>query len=587
MLTASLMLFDAREHPGDSSPLRAEVCVIGSGAAGTTVALELVRSGVDVVLLEGGGLKVEPAAQDTYAGLLVDGTAHDPLELVRQKRLGGTTWQWGGRCMPLDAIDFDFRSWIPHSGWPIDRDELLPYYTRAHSYCDLGAFDYDARSALPSAATFVVGDEESTLTDTKLWRWSPPVKFGRRFRRILAGNSRVRVFHHANVVRLERDVLSGRAVRAVATAGPGRELQVDALAFVLAVGGLESARLLLASNEQTPAGIGNEYDQVGRYYMTHPVAEVGRVTFHHPERLAAGQFLRTRDDVYCRRIIALTESAQRQLEVRNMAVALWYPDPRDPTHGDALLSAFALVRATMARSMLDWKSTGVHRRYGEIVDIPAHIRNVGRDLSLVTRYGSTWVRRRWIAHRALPSFMVSTTRVPMRFRFDAEQSPEPQNRVTLGRERDRLGVPRLELRYRVGQDDRESMFRCLAAIRDELARLGVANVAVPMQEVFSELPFGDGTHQMGVTRMSNSPREGAVDPCCRVHGARNLWVASSAVFPTSGVAGPTLTIVALALRIADAVRREVRPAAGQTKQPRASRSAAPRSDQSKREAQAE
>lgn len=552
------MLIDARRHAGPLA-VGAQVCIIGSGAAGTTAAIELMTAGFDVVVLEGGGIRAEPAAQDTYRGSLLDEAIHDPLHLVRQKRLGGTTWQWGGRCMPLDPIDFDVRAWVPRSGWPFDRDDLLPYYRRAHVYCDLGSFDYDARTAVASATPFVGAGEESTVTDTKLWRWSPPVKFGRRFRRVLARAPRLRVFHHANVVRLDRDTSSGRVVRAVAAVGPGRELHVEALAFVLAVGGLESARLLLTSNVQSSSGIGNEYDQVGRYYMTHPVAELGEVTFNDPERLRAGYFLRTRDGVYCRRMITMSESAQRRLALRNMAVALWYPDPRDPVHGDPLLSAFALVRAAMARFTLDWKSAGVHRRYEEIIDAPTHLRNVAHGLPLVARYGATWARRRWMSRRAVPSFMVSTAHIPMRFRLDAEQSPDPENRVTLGRARDHLGVPRLELRYRVGREDRESIYRSLNAIRDELHRLGVAKVKLPTQAAIDDLPFGDGTHQMGLTRMAVSPRAGVVDRGCRLHGARNVWVASSAVFPTSGVAGPTLTIVALAIRVADAITAELHP----------------------------
>ena len=552
------MLTDARDsRPGDV--VRAEVCVVGSGAAGITLALELVEAGVDVVVLEGGGIRLEPDAQDTYRGRLRPGTVHDSLDLVRQKRLGGTTWQWGGRCAPLQPIDFEARPWLTGSGWPIGLDDLLPFYGQAHRYCDLGEFAYGAAEALDGPEPFVAAGPPGEVDDGRIWRWSPPVKFGRRYRRALTGAAAARVIYHANVVGLERDALSGRIERAVVAAAPGRHFTVEAHVFVLAAGGLECARLLLASNQQTPAGLGNEHDLVGRFYMTHPVAETGQVTFAQPERAAAGGFRKTRDGVYCRRMVQLTEAAQRRMEVRNLAVALWYPDPLDPVHGDGLLSAFALVRAGMARARVDWKSAGVHARYGGIVDVPAHVRNLAGDLPRVGRYGATWARKRWLARRALPSFMVDGGTGPMRLRFDAEQSPEPENRVLLTREQDAYGVPRLELRHRVSADDRASIVRSLGAIAAELRRSGVAEVTTPSEEDgLADVTFGDGTHQMGLTRMADSPRLGVVDRDCRVHGAANLYVVSSSVFPTSGAVGPTLTIVALAVRAAGHIATELR-----------------------------
>lgn len=551
------MLIDARSLPA-GEPVRAPVCVVGSGAAGITLAMELVEQGVDVVVLEGGGLRLEREAQDTYRGHLEDGTVHDALELVRQKRLGGTTGQWGGRCAPLQPIDFEARPWIPGSGWPIGLDDLLPHYRQAHHYCDLGRYEYSASDALDPVEPFVTAEGAAELSDDGLWRWSPPVKFGRRFRRALAEAPGAQVIHHANVVGLEREPGSGRIVRAVAASAPGRELPVEADVFVLAAGGLECARLLLASNRETPAGIGNEHDLVGRCYMTHPVAEVGEVRFASGERAAAGGFRRTVDGVYCRRMIRLDDDVQRRAGLRNLAAALWFPDPRDPVHGDGLLSAFALVRAGLARGRLDWKSAGVHARYRHILDVPAHVRNVARDLPEVARYGATWVGRRWLSPRALPSFMTGLGAGPVRLRFDAEQSPEPENRVTLTRDLDAFGVPRLALHYRVSDDDRASIVRSLRLIATEFERLGTGRMLVPDDERLADITFGDGTHQMGLTRMAASPRVGVVDRDCRVHGTANLFVASSSVFPTSGAVGPTLSVVALAVRLAATVAKELR-----------------------------
>jgi choline dehydrogenase-like flavoprotein len=546
------VILDGRQvEPGEA--LRADVCVIGSGAAGITAALELARAGLEVVLLEAGGRRAERDAQDPGRGLLEDGTDHDRLELVRQRRLGGTTAQWGGRCAPLQPIDFEARDWVAGSGWPISYETLLPFYERAHAYCDLGRFEYAGAQALPGAPPLAGAEAGSGLEDDRLWRWSPPVNFWRRYRGELEAAPGLRLVHHANVLRLERGPVSGSVERAVVGSAPGRGFEVGARAFVVAAGGLESARLLLVSE------LGNEHDLVGRFYMTHPVAEVGRVELADPAAAgAAGGFLTTRDGVYCRRMLRLGDAMQREHRLLNLAAALWYPEPGDPKHSDALLSTFALVRAAMARGRVDWKSTGIHSRYGQIEDVPRHLSNVARGLPAVGGYGAIWARRRWLSRRTLPSFMTSPRSGVMRLRFDAEQSPDPANRVTLSPERDAYGVPRLSLAYRVSAGDRESIGRSLALIGAGLEKVGVGRTELPAAEqTVADVPLGDGTHQLGVTRMAHDPGHGVVDRDCRVFGAGNLFVASSSVFPTAGAVGPTLTIVALAIRIADLAAREL------------------------------
>jgi len=539
--------------------LETDICIVGSGAAGITTAMELARSGWDVMVLEAGGTRAEQDLQDPCRGVLEPGTDHDPLDLVRQRRLGGTTNQWGGRCAPLQRLDFEHRSWLPGSGWPIGLDQLRPFYERAHAYCQLGLFEYTADQALPGADPFISGSRHTLLEDSELWRWSPPVNFWRRYKGALDDAPNVRVIYHAYVTRLDRDPVGGAVERAVVSASPGRGFEVAAKVFVVAAGGLESARLLLASNAQTQAGLGNEHDLVGRFYMTHPVAEVGQLELTDPGAMsAAGGFQLTRDSIYCRRMIRLRDAVHQDHDLLNLAGALWYPEPGDPGHEDPLLSTFALVRAGMARTRLDWKSAGVHKRYESIEDVPGHLANVARGLPSVGGYAAMWARRRWLAQRALPSFMPDPGTGPMRLRFDAEQSPEADNRVTLSRERDAYGVPRLTVGYRVSSSDRDSIKRALTVLGLEIERLGAAQVDFPTETTdLDEVELGDGTHQLGLTRMGDTPRRGVVDRGLRVHGAENLRVVSSSVFPTSGAVGPTLTIVALAIRAAQDIAGEL------------------------------
>jgi choline dehydrogenase-like flavoprotein len=553
------VLIDARElAPG--AQISADICVIGTGAAGTPLALELTKAGYDVALLEAGGKRTEPEAQQTlHAGAGGSGS-HDPLEMVRQKRLGGTTMQWGGRCTPLDEVDFESRPHIAHSGWPISRADLDPFYQRAHDYLDLGAFEYALSEACADTAT-IFADKPGTsavIDDDRVWRWGPPVKMGRRYLPDLTASTRIRLYLHANVVELIQEA-GRREVQSVKVASrPGRYFHVRARAFVVAAGGLESARLLLTSTENQPEGLGSSSDWLGRGYTTHPVAELGYLQLNDPGRGRVADFVDSRDGVYCRRQLAIRSDVQRREGLINVGFALWYPDPMNPEHGDGLLSAFALARNAMTRSQLNWKARGTQRRFREVGSMRKHLSNVAGDLPRLTRYGGYWVRRRYLSKRALPSFLTLPRSGGYRLRFDAEQTPDRDNRVQRSNERDAFGVPRLALHFRVSTDDRLAMHRSLELLGEEFARLGVGTLMLPpASQLAEEQVFEDGTHQMGLTRMSSSPASGVVDRDLRLWDAPNVFVASSAVFPTSGACGPTLTITALAIRLADHLSAEL------------------------------
>ncbi len=534
----------------------ATVCVIGSGPAGATVAEELAARGVDVIVLEGGGRRFSRHHDDTYRGLVDQG--HDALETVRQKRLGGTSAVWGGRCAPLDDIDLAVREWIPGSGWPITSAELRPYYERAQRHLDAGYCEYSAADSWPTEGG--PGDSSKTLDWDRLWRWSPPTTYAGRMT-ALAHAANVRVLVEATVVRLDRDPISGAIVGAVVAPRPGVEIDVRAQVYVLAAGGLESARILLASDTQTPTGIGNDYDQVGRNYMTHPVGEVGTVVLHDAGRGLGLGYAKTRDGVYARRMLALTPDVQRRHGLGNLKAALWFADPMDPVHGDGLLSTFSLTYYALARARLGFKAAGTHVAFAGTAGLGRHVGNVATEWRRVGRFAASWAWPRLTGRRILPSFMPLDT-AWCRLRFDAEQSPNPANRVTLARERDALGQRRLHVAYTVSAEDRTRIRTSMILIGQEFERAGLGAVALDDVGTIDHRPFTDGTHQMGLLAMSHTPRTGVVDPDCRVHGCANLYVASSAVFPTGGAVGPTLTIVALACRIADRVGVSVRTSSG-------------------------
>jgi choline dehydrogenase-like flavoprotein len=316
--------------------------------------------------------------------------------------------------------------------------------------------------------------------------------------------------------------------------------------------------LLLSSRSTQEGGLGSSSGWLGRGYTTHPVAEVGYLQLADPARGRTADFVDSRDGVYCRRQLVLRPEVQAREGLVNVGYALWYPDPMNPEHGDGLLSAFALARNALTRSGLNWKARGVQRRFNNVSHFREHMTNLGHDLPRVSKYSAYWIRRRYLAKRALPSFLTLPKSGGYRLRFDAEQTPDRANGVELSKELDAFGVPRLAMHFKVSESDRLSYYRSLEVLRDEFASRGVGDLKLPPKEQLTEVQqFADGTHQMGLTRMSSTPQDGVVDRDCRLWDAPNVFVVSGAVFATAGTCGPTLTIAALSLRLADRLKVEL------------------------------
>ena len=536
------MILDARDLPQGTS-LRADVVIAGSGPAGASIALELAHTGLDILVLEGGALGVEPEARDTLKAAAAS-QQREPLDKMRDKRLGGTSHQWGGRTFPFDALDFEARPGVNAERWPVERVALEHYYRRAALRLEIGAYEYTAEKAIPGASRHLLGERSDVVDDEAVWRFGPPVKFGDVLKRELADSPNVRIVHHANVLRVEQG--ANGEVRALEFASaPGVIHRAEGREYVLALGGLETARTLLYSE------VGNEYDQVGRNFMTHPIAVVGEVTLSRPEKAKnTAEYVRSHDDVWVRRLLALREDVRRRDDLLNMGVAIWYRDARDPSHGDALLSSFALARKALTR-IGGFKGTGMHRRYAESGDTTAHLRNVVKGSPALVPFAFRWGRDRWISERTVPAFARLSARGEYALRFDAEQSGDPDNRVTLSDETDDFGVPRLSVRNVVSVEDRLNYLRSLNLLADELEATGFASVRRPTEDEILAEPMIDSTHQMGLVRMGEAPEQSVCDENLRVWSSSNLYLATSGAFPTAGQAGPTLTIVAFAIRLAD------------------------------------
>jgi choline dehydrogenase-like flavoprotein len=500
-----------------------DLCIAGAGAAGIALALAFRGRPARVVVLESGGFDFEQEVQDLCRGRSVGQTYWD-LDATRVRQFGGSTNHWGGMSAPLDARDFLPRSWVPHSGWPIRRTDLEPFYPAAHEILDLGPGGYDPAVLEPAGGLLPLAPDQLV---PRVFRFSsPPTWLGQKYRSELEAATGVEIWLHANLVDVELGA-DGRAAAFVVSDLAGKRARVRARQFVLALGGIENARLLLNCDRQIAGGIGNQHDLVGRFFMDHLGVSAGRVLLiqedweaayqlgHHPQ--AGGHAVQ--------HALAPSDALQRSAAILNSAAAfggVTYERPRSEGYG----------------ALHDIKEGVRERRLPD--DFGANLWRVVTDLDGVAR--GLWER------------FDPTTYLVM----ESEQAPNPDSRVRLDREEDALGLRRVVLDWRLSEIDHRTLRVTAATIAAELGRLGVARVQLGEWLLRDELTWPDGltasNHHLGTTRMADDPRRGVVDREGRVFGCANLYVAGSSVFPTGGFANPTVNLVALTLRLAEHLR---------------------------------
>lgn len=542
------MIRDARE--GDGGSLQTRCCIIGSGPAGLALAADLDRHGVDTLVLESGGDAFDPAPQELAAATVVGDPFIDP-RLMRHHQVGGNSNLWsvkladhriGVRYTPLDAIDFEARAELGLPGWPFDREHLTHYYERAQVSCGAGPYDYDPlkwERSLDAAWPL-----EPATVATKVFQFGPSAAFAVDLRQRLANSTTTTIVHHAHVVDLRLADGHRSVAQVVCRHLDGREFSVTADVVVLATGGLENARLLLMANGQEPAGIGNGNDVVGRFLHDHPLVDGGSLRFADPS-------LWDRSALYDMRLIdgtsvlgytSLAPSAMTAQGLLGLS-AIFLPRPSERrSRAWAALKEIEQQRAA---------GRGLRRPVKLLGDLIAGADYLPIALSRKRRYDQSLFhslgRGGW---STMPELADKFARMEMV--HQVEQRPEATNRVVLGTERDALGCPRTEVRWRFSREDAELAGRGRRVIADELQRAGIGTVRLPEDDDLPGYGHAAGTaHHMGTTRMHDDPKRGVVDRNLRVHGVENLFVAGSSVFPSGGYANPTLTIVALSHRLAD------------------------------------
>ena len=502
------MHVDSRELENQAA-IEGDLCIVGAGTAGISIALDWMENGKKVVLLESGGFEYEPEIQSLNSGSS-SGQRYYPLVATRLRYFGGTTGHWAGMCAPLDDIDFEKRSWVPNSGWPFTKLELEPFYKKAQNTLELGPYNYNfdfwkTKINKPKALPL-----DPTIVWNKMWQFTQ-TRFGEKYKDPIVRSRNIHLYTHANVVDILLNESGSKVTHVMVKNLKGQTHEVRAKHFILACGTIQNTRLLLSSNSQMAAGIGNGHDLVGRFFMEHLEVSSGELWL----------FKELKSDLYdlkfgiskARAELALSSKVQSQENILN---------------GTISLSPLSFMREL--KSPMDTWQHDDPRKSAENTYKP------------MAKARSRSMKQKGIIERAYDLH----TRI--------EQAPNPSSRVTLSTEKDVLGVAKVHLNWALTNLDKHSVRKLHHVIGTEIGKSGVGRIKIheflrdESDETFPDDTAG-GWHHMGTLRMHDSPRNGVVDRNCKVHELSNLHVAGAACFPTSGAANPTLTLTALALRL--------------------------------------
>jgi choline dehydrogenase-like flavoprotein len=510
--------------------LQTDVCIIGGGVAGQSLAIKLSDYNLKTLILESGEADFRKDVQTLAEGENI-GEDYYPLETARLRLFGGTAAIWGGRCAELDPIDFEKRDFLPHSGWPFGKDELDPYYDDA--FASLG-LKRPGEGRLWSELDRKKPDFDPQKLDTDLWVFDED---GERFTNLSRkGLEKADILLGATVTDIDVNQ-SGEIIGVTARALNAASVKVKARAFVLAAGAIETARILMAAVPSRPNGLGNDKDILGRFFMEHPHARGGEII---PNDLAH----------------ALT-ILPRALRVEGKRYAAYMrPAPE-------LQRAASILNSSI--------SFAPRRRLGEAMEMHRSLTHeLKHNLPSSKFWRTLYKRAKGLAIKGLELTDPQSSILAMKLQGDktgvfavarAEQAPNPDSRIMLSDDVDALGMRRAQLDWQLLDIDRRSIKVLMETLALEYKRLGWGEV-VPSKWLYDETatwrtdplisshPIG-GYHHMGGVRMGETAQTAVVDANCQVFESPNLYIAGSGVFPTGGWANPTVTIMALALRLGD------------------------------------
>jgi choline dehydrogenase-like flavoprotein len=517
-------------------PFTPDICVVGAGIAGLTLVSALRQRGLKVLVLEGGGLMHEPRGQSLFETEMdFTGPVNVGVANGRFRVFGGTGTRWSGHLIPLAPQELSTRPTTDRVAWPIDYAKLAPYFSRLDTMLGLNGSPFDATCyQFAGRTTPALASDYDTLSvrfsKTLPWRKRD---IGRFLGPSLKKDPDVVVFYHANAVELvcgeRRDVVTGVRVRSYT----GREQIFAARQFIIAAGAIESVRLLLVSHSLHPDGMGDRWKLLGCGFNDHLVLRAGVVTADAPSRLRRVARAFYIGNVLHTPRFELSQHTQAEEECLSGYANIFFEASPE--------SAFVKLRTVLS----DYQERGV--------------RALSRSPYWTLLCATPDLVGGFLAWSVLGLKPISGRSTPTVY-LVAEQPSRRDARIRMAEDHDAVGMPRLALEWQIGDAEQRTL-TVVGRRLEALLRRNQIGAVIWFDEAFDPREGArldrvvDQYHHAGGARMSALARDGVVDADCRVHDMQNLYLASAAVFPSSGCSNPTFTIMALALRLAEYLQR--------------------------------
>lgn len=543
------MFLDARSI-GEGEVLTTDVCIVGAGVVGLTIAREFKQADFKTCIIESGGEKSDKPTQALYWGENV-GLPYYPLDTSRARFLGGSSHYWGVklpgkgigvRLRPMDPIDFEEKEWVPYSGWPFPKEHLDPYYKRAQKMCQIGPYSYDPKDWNEAGLREEFPFNEDRV-HTTIFQFGLRDVFFKEYTKEVKNADNTTALLHGNVIEIETNGTAKEVTRMRVACLEGNCFWVAAKIYILAMGGLEIPRLLLLSNKIQTSGLGNDHDLIGRFFMEHPHLWTGgffpaSVTISNSTGLYE---VFSKNGTHVMGKITLSENTIRKERLLNWVTSI------HPSHRLSYNHYLGYDEPGVA-AIREIKR--ILRKGEPIKNIMNLFHEALSDPNSIFRYfyrkAKNHVKRDFSRSKNITVYRLN----PM-----VEQAPNPESRVLLGTEKDALGQPRIKLNWQLTPLDTYTITRAMEILDEELRRADLGYLVIETKKDSVPKGIHGGWHHMGTTRMHCNPKYGVVDPNCRVHRISNLYIGGASTFPTSGYANPVLTTVALAIRLADYIRK--------------------------------
>ena len=479
------MIFELSKKSNNT--LEYDYCICGAGVSGITLARKLAQAGKKVALFEAGGKEYSETSHDSYAGKSI-GISYDyGIQGCRLRYLGGTSNHWAGRTMFLQPVDFEQRDFFELPGWPIAKSELDRFTSETFEILGLeeNSLDNPHIPELTSSSMMTVGHGSA-----------PPVRFGQKYYQEILDSENIHLYLNANLTDINLYDAHDRVKSIKVKNYKGESKNFTGRRYVLAMGAIENARLLLNNNKQVKSGIGNHSDFVGRCFMEHFQLQMGKFVintdnkFWKKNRL---EFFPTRDFVIKNKI------------------------------GTSVISFGSASNAT----------------YGKMKELKKIIRD-----TVCASNNLAELSHKLVDFNCPGDGIITTL---------CEQAPNKESRVSLDKTVDDFGLNRVIVNWKMNELDKRTIRILAKETAKEFARLDFGRVQLPDYIIDDsiDIPIVAHCHQMGTTRMAIDKEYGVVDSNSKIFGIDNIYMAGSSIFSTGGGVNPTLSIVQLTLRLAE------------------------------------